>query len=102
MSYKTSQQLDQLIDALPSKRPQFRRHEIVVGDEAFEVFAREIMECLAALWGDPEFAPILVVVPERHYADADKTTRIYFDLHTGKWWWATQVSWINLREVHRC
>ena len=91
LSYKTSQQLDQLVDTLPSKRPQFRRHEIAVGGEPFEIYAREIMDCLVALWGDPEFAPILVVVPERHYADEDETIRVYFDVHTGKWWWATQV-----------
>ncbi|KZT66802.1 hypothetical protein DAEQUDRAFT_714317 [Daedalea quercina L-15889] len=43
-----------------------------------------------ALWGDPEFAPLLVIAPERHYADANKMIRVYFDMHTGKWWWATQ------------
>ena len=49
LSYKTSQQLDQLVDTLPSKRPQFRRHEIAVGGEPFEIYAREIMDCLVAL-----------------------------------------------------
>jgi hypothetical protein len=29
--------------------------------------------------------------PERHYADEDQTLRIYCDIHTGRWWWATQV-----------
>ncbi|KZT74261.1 hypothetical protein DAEQUDRAFT_787639 [Daedalea quercina L-15889] len=47
LSYKTSQQLDQLIDQkLPSKRPHFNRYEITVAGEAFEVFARNIVQCL--------------------------------------------------------
>lgn len=63
----------------------------MVGGEPFEVYACAIMECLAALWADPEFSPILILLPERCYADADKTIRAYFDIHTGTWWWATQV-----------
>ena len=30
--------------------------------------------------------------PERHYADADQTIRVYSEMNTGKWWWCTQVS----------
>ena len=37
-------------------------------------------------------AGILVFVPERHYADPEHTVRVYFDMHTGEWWWHTQVS----------
>ena len=59
--------------------------------EAFQVFYRDIIECIKALFGDPEFAPILLLAPEHHYADKDKTVWVYFDMHTGKWWWATQV-----------
>jgi hypothetical protein len=32
-----------------------------------------------------------VFKPERHYADADKTVRLFHDMHTGRWWWGTQV-----------
>ncbi|KAI0327044.1 hypothetical protein GY45DRAFT_1437255 [Cubamyces sp. BRFM 1775] len=44
------------------------------------------------MFGDPEFAGILVFAPERHYADEDRTVRVYFDMHTGKWWWSTQLA----------
>jgi hypothetical protein len=50
------------------------------------------MECIKALWGDIDFSPHLVVEPERHYADANQTIRVYSDMNTGKWWWCTQVS----------
>ncbi|KAJ3560355.1 hypothetical protein NP233_g10889 [Leucocoprinus birnbaumii] len=32
-------------------------------------------------------------LPERHYADEDKTVWMYHDMHTGKWWWNTQVAY---------
>jgi hypothetical protein len=34
-------------------------------------------------------------VPERHYADEDETVRLFHDMHTGKWWWDTQVRCID-------
>ena len=91
--YRNSRELNKLIDKkLPNARPHFQREEIVVGGEAFEVYSRDVLECVEALFGDPEFAPLLLLVPERHYTDADRTVRVYFDMNTGKWWWATQVS----------
>ncbi|RPD75308.1 hypothetical protein L226DRAFT_462412 [Lentinus tigrinus ALCF2SS1-7] len=91
LSYKNTRELNKLVDKkLPNARPQFRREEIIVGGEAFEVYARDVLECVEALFGDPEFAPLLLLVPERHYADEDCTIRVYFDINTGKWWWATQ------------
>ncbi len=59
--------------------------------EAFDIYFRDVVECIRALFGDPEYAPYLVFVPERHYADEDRTVRLYHDMHTGKWWWSTQV-----------
>ncbi|KAJ7501988.1 hypothetical protein B0H11DRAFT_2188562 [Mycena galericulata] len=50
----------------------------------------DLLKISAALFGDPEFAAHLKVSPERHYADEDQTVRLYHDMHTGKWWWATQ------------
>lgn len=92
LSYKNTRELNKIVDQkLPNARPKFHREEIVVGGQPFEVFSRDVLECIEALFGDPEFAPILHLVPERHYSDADKTVRAYFDMNTGKWWWATQV-----------
>ncbi|TFK52086.1 hypothetical protein OE88DRAFT_1679776 [Heliocybe sulcata] len=91
LSYKNARELSRIIDEeLTSGRPAFKREEIVISGEAFDVYFRDIMQCTAALFGDPEFASHLVFAPERHYADADKTTRVYHDMYTGKWWWSTQ------------
>ena len=50
------------------------------------------MDCIASLIGDPTFAEHLIFSPERHYVDQDMTIQLYHDMHTGKWWWETQVS----------
>jgi hypothetical protein len=49
------------------------------------------MQCIRALYGDPEFARDLVFAPERCYVDPEQTCRIYNEMHTGDWWWAVQV-----------
>ncbi|KAJ7248067.1 hypothetical protein C8J57DRAFT_1522618 [Mycena rebaudengoi] len=66
LSYKNSRELNGIIDKKLPGRPKFQRQEIIVGGEAYDV------------------------APERHYADEDHTMRLYHDMHTGKWWWATQ------------
>ncbi|KAF7369562.1 hypothetical protein MVEN_00286300 [Mycena venus] len=91
LSYKNSREFNQIIDnQLPQGRPTFTRQEIVVGGEAFDVYFRPIIDCIKALYGDPEFAHELVFKPERHYSDADKTVRFFSEMHTAKWWWQTQ------------
>ncbi|EIW53615.1 uncharacterized protein TRAVEDRAFT_133656 [Trametes versicolor FP-101664 SS1] len=91
LSYKNSRELNTIIDnQLSSGRPRFVRREIVVAGEVFEIFYRDVLQCIRALYEDPEFADFLVFVPEKHYADAGNTSRVYFDMHTGKWWWETQ------------
>lgn len=91
LSYKNSDELNKIIDTSLPRRPPFKHHEVIVAGESFELYARDIVECLKALWADPDFLPFLVFEPERHYADDDRTVRLFHDMHTGKWWWATQV-----------
>ncbi|KAJ7803565.1 hypothetical protein B0H14DRAFT_3091956 [Mycena olivaceomarginata] len=90
LSYKNSRELNNIIDKNLPGRPRFKRKEIIGGGESYDVYFRDILECVKALFGDPEFAAHLKVAPERHYADEDQTVRLYHDMHTGKWWWATQ------------
>jgi len=89
LSFKNSQELNKIIDTkLPSTRPAFTKHEVLVAGETFEIY---IIECIKALYGDPQHAEYLSFAPERHYADADKTKRLYHEMQTGQWWWGTQV-----------
>ena len=64
----------------------------MLAGEAFDIFYRDIMECICALYGDPEFARHLIFAPERHYMDEEQSRRMYYDMHTGQWWWNIQVN----------
>ncbi|KAK7467674.1 hypothetical protein VKT23_004727 [Stygiomarasmius scandens] len=93
LSYKSTHQLDNIIDTeIPARRPSFSREEVIIAGEAFDLYKRDILECIRALYGAPEHARYLCVVPERHYSDRDKTCRIFHDLYTGRWWWDTQIA----------
>ena len=85
------EKLNKIIDEQLPGRPRFKREEIVVAGESFDIYYRDVLECIRSLYSNPEFAPYLVFAPERHYTDADCTHRIYHEMHTGKWWWNTQV-----------
>jgi Plavaka transposase len=92
LSYKSSEELNRVIDMGLPGRPRFERHEIMVSDEVCDVYIRDVLACIQALFGDPAFSPYLVVAPERHFTSEERTTRVYHDMHTGRWWWSTQVS----------
>lgn len=92
LGFKNVRELNAIIDKqIPATRPRFKRAQVCVADEGHTMFYRDVIQCIESLFGDPEFAPYLVFAPERHYADKDRTIRLYHDMHTGKWWWETQV-----------
>ncbi|KZT24020.1 hypothetical protein NEOLEDRAFT_1068151 [Neolentinus lepideus HHB14362 ss-1] len=63
LSYKDADTLNKLIDQLPG-RPMFKREEVVVAGEAFEVYYRDVIACIQALYSDAEFAKDMIFVPE--------------------------------------
>lgn len=56
---------------MSSGRPPFERHEIVVVGQAFEVYYRNVLSCIKALFGDLEFTSNLLLVPECYFTDSD-------------------------------
>ncbi|KAI0687394.1 hypothetical protein BC835DRAFT_1550763 [Cytidiella melzeri] len=90
LSFRTSDELNEKIDKRLPGRPRFVRHEVLIGNEVCEVFYRDVIACVRAIFGNPDFTPYLVFAPEKHYTDPEKTRRMYHDMHTGRWWWATQ------------
>ncbi|KAG1846018.1 hypothetical protein F4604DRAFT_1595196 [Suillus subluteus] len=90
LSFKNARELNKIIDNELPGRPKFKREQIVIANEAFDVYYRDIIECIRSLFSDPNFADFLVFAPERHYADEDETVRLYHEMHTGKWWWNSQ------------
>ena len=73
MSYKNSDELNQIIDTNLPGWPQFRRQEVVQSSEVLEYYARDIIECLHTLWGDPDFDGNLILEPEQLYANEEMT-----------------------------
>ncbi|KAG2118347.1 hypothetical protein BD769DRAFT_1629699 [Suillus cothurnatus] len=92
LSFKNSCELNKIIDNELPGCPKVKREQIVIADEAFDVYYCDIIECITALFGDPNFADFLAFIPEYHYADEDETVRLYHEMHTGKWWWNAQRS----------
>jgi Plavaka transposase len=90
LSYRSAKELNDIIDELPG-RPSFVCQDLAIGGETLHFYHRDILQCIRALYGDPEFARHLAFTPERHYTDPERTCRIYSDMHTGEWWWAVQV-----------
>jgi len=84
-------ELNKIIDKSLPGCPHFERHELVIGDEVYEVYFQDIVECIKALFGDPSFAPYLVFALEKHYTNETKAKHMYHDMHTSRWWWSTQV-----------
>lgn len=91
LSFRTVNELNDILDSeLPDRAP-FERKEFKVGDEELEFYCRDVMQSIQALYGDPRFADHLVFAPERHYTSQERNCRIYNEMHTGNWWWMVQV-----------
>ncbi|KAJ3815928.1 hypothetical protein F5876DRAFT_29486 [Lentinula aff. lateritia] len=91
LSYRNSNDLNDIIDnKIPSRRPSFTREEVIIAGQSFDLYKRDIIECIQSLYGNPDHSQYLCFSPERHYADPDNTVRLYHDFNTGKWWWNTQ------------
>ena len=91
------EELNQIIDKkLPNGLPQFVREEVTIAGQKYEFYHRDIIQCIRVLYGNPELVPFLAHAPEKRYTSANKKTRVYSEMHTGKWWWKLQVGFISL------
>ncbi|KAI0054641.1 hypothetical protein BV25DRAFT_1816783 [Artomyces pyxidatus] len=91
LSFKTAAEMNDLIDDELPERPGFRCEEIEIDGETYEVYFRDVMECVRELYGNPEFAHYMAYAPERHFADEEMKNRLYGEMHTGDWWWHVQT-----------
>ncbi|KAM6489556.1 hypothetical protein JOM56_014975 [Amanita muscaria] len=89
LTFKTVRELNGVIDTLPA-RPKFQCEEVTVASEAYPCFFRDIIACIRALYGDPDFVYEMLYVPEQHFVDQEGTQRIYHEMNTGQWWWKMQ------------
>ena len=92
LSFKNSWELNNLVDTHLPGQPLFQQKDILVSNKVCELFFQDIIQCIRALFRDPDFAPYLIFTPKRHYADNNKEEMIYHDMYTGAWWRFMQVS----------
>ncbi|KAF8320234.1 hypothetical protein F5887DRAFT_905168, partial [Amanita rubescens] len=90
LTFKTSRKLNKMIDGQLPGRPEFQYEEVSVAGQLYPFFRRDILQCIHALYGDPDFARDMIYAPERHFEDPEGTQRVYHEMNTGKWWWKTQ------------
>ncbi|KZV79162.1 hypothetical protein EXIGLDRAFT_782730 [Exidia glandulosa HHB12029] len=92
-TFKNARELNQIIDQLPGNG-SWKCSVISVDDSAVkhEVFHRDPVECLRALWCDPEFKDFMSYAPEKRFTDATCSSRLFTDLKTADWWWETQAT----------
>ena len=69
----------------------FETRKLAIGGETLELHFQNILVCIRSIYGDPEFAQDLAVVPEHHYTDQEQTDHVFSEMYTGDWWWAVQV-----------
>ena len=101
MSFSSAEELNKIIDTkLPNGLPQFVREEIELAGQKYEFYRRDILQCVRALYGDPELAECLMYAPEKHYTGPDKKSRIFSEMNSGRWWWTRQVG-SHLGRSHR-
>jgi hypothetical protein len=86
------------IDCLPHS-PESEIRDIVVNDGTGlcteYLCARNPVDIVRELIGNPRFKEHMRYAPERHWTSKAKDTRIYSEMWTGNWWWRTQVSTAN-------
>ncbi|KAG8946041.1 hypothetical protein FRC03_001582, partial [Tulasnella sp. 419] len=94
LSFKNARQLNQIIDYELPKVPSWRILNLKMNDrdKEYEIYYRDPLECIEALYSNPAFADQLVFAPEKQWADEEQKSRLYNEMNTGKWWWEKQAS----------
>ncbi|KAI0039030.1 hypothetical protein FA95DRAFT_1504731 [Auriscalpium vulgare] len=90
LSFKSSKDLNAIIDGQLPPQPTFRCEEIELDGEKYEVHMRDTMEVVRMLYSNPEFLSSMTFAPERHFSDDEIQTRMFNQMHTGNWWWGIQ------------
>ena len=87
LSFHRQYDIHRLLDAgLPVVLPTFTRCPITIEGREVVCYMRPALDCAKALFSSPQWAQQLLTVPERHYADATRSARLYGDMNTGELW----------------
>ncbi|KAG8916248.1 hypothetical protein FRC01_003278 [Tulasnella sp. 417] len=100
VSFKDKQQFFKKVDALPCGPKWERIIMTVKGDqlgpdgrvltESLEIWARDPVECVKEILGNPSFKDEVSYSPRKEYLDPEMRQRVYTEMATADWWWKVQ------------
>ncbi|KZV62326.1 hypothetical protein PENSPDRAFT_591568, partial [Peniophora sp. CONT] len=96
LQFRNNRELNKIMDKSLPSRPTFTRRSYTLGGEKHDMYMRNSLDVLKALFGRPDLAKDLMFAPEKHYlvkrrGRRKKKTRTYHEMNTAEWWWETQV-----------
>ncbi|KAF7795599.1 hypothetical protein EIP86_006762, partial [Pleurotus ostreatoroseus] len=93
LTFRNARALNQRIDHELPNGPQWLHRSLHLNGftNCINLYSRDILECLDTLYSNPRFADTMHLVPERHYTNSSKTSRIFRGVHTGDWTWTRQT-----------
>lgn len=59
--------------------------------EDLEIWARNPVDCVQEILGNPSFADEVAYAPRREFMDEEMKKRVYTEMATADWWWKVQV-----------
>ena len=62
-----------------------------MGEKRFDIYFRDPLKCIEALFSAPELCGELLLVPEQQCSDKTKNEQWFHEMNMGQWWWKTQV-----------
>ena len=93
LSYRTPNELNNIIDKELPGCPQFKCQDLVIAGETLQFYYRDIIPCIRTLYGDPEFARDLVFAPECHYTNHQRTCRVVMGRFGSEPWSKPELDW---------
>jgi hypothetical protein len=94
LSHHNTRTLHKVLDDIPPKA-EWQTKKLAFEDrpeEEYTIFHRNPIDAIRSLLGNPAHAKDIVYRPKKIFRDKSKSTRIYNEMWTGKWWHAIQVS----------
>jgi hypothetical protein len=90
-----------MVDAIPPRAKWFSKQLAFYDqpDSEHTIYYRSPIDGIRTLLGNPAHASHIVYKPKKIFRNSSKTTRIYNEMWTGRWWHAIQVSLLQLLDT---
>ncbi|KAJ3489169.1 hypothetical protein NLI96_g2326 [Meripilus lineatus] len=89
LSYNNARALNQIIDHELPNLAEWSCTQIDLStktDASYEMYSRDILQCIRVLYGNPAFSEEMAYAPEKHFSDIEMIHRIFSEMHICDWW----------------